>query len=95
MATIAPPNARQRRLLEALARGPVSRDEADRITPAPNGPHYIGTLRRRYRLALPCERIPCKTIDGESSWRGVYVPTAVDRRWIARILAVVETEGTA
>ena len=31
MPTIAPPSPRQRRLLEALARGPVSREDADRI----------------------------------------------------------------
>jgi len=50
MTTIAPPpSPRQRRLLEALARGPVSREDADRIAPASNGPHHIGTPRRGYR----------------------------------------------
>ncbi len=95
MATIAPPTPRQRRLLEALARGPVSRADADRIAPATNGPHFIGTLRRCYRLALPCERVPCVTVDGEPSWRGVYCPTAADRRRIARILATIDGEGAA
>lgn len=95
MATIAPPSPRQRRLLEALAHGPVSREDADRIAPAPNGPHFIGTLRRAYRLALPCERVPCLTIDGQPTTRGVYRPTAVDRRRIARVLATIDTEGAA
>lgn len=95
MATIAPLTPQQRCLLEALSRGPVSRGDADRIAPATNGPHFIGTLRRRYRLALPCELVPCVTIDGDPSRRGVYRPTSVDRRRIARILAATDTEGAA
>lgn len=95
MHTIAPPTPRQRRLLEALALGPVSREDADRIAPATNGPHFIGTLRRAYRLAIPCERIPCTTIDGDPSWCGLYVPTAADRRSIASILAAFNSEDVA
>ena len=66
-----------------------------RIAPAPNGPHFIGTLRRAYRLALPCARVPCLTIDGQPTTRGVYRPTAADRRRIARILAALDVEGAA
>ncbi|SDO19896.1 hypothetical protein SAMN04487957_104214 [Halomonas shengliensis] len=95
MPTIAPPSPRQRRLLEALARGPISREDADRIAPASNGPHHIGTLRRAYGLWLPCERVPCVTIDGEPTTRGVYRPTPADRRRIARILSAIDTEGAA
>lgn len=91
MSTIVNPNTRQRRLLEALARGPVTRQDADRIAPASNSPHFVGILRRCYLLTLPCVRVPCFPVDGGPSWFGQYTPTAADRRKIGLILDATAT----
>jgi hypothetical protein len=74
-----PPRAS--RLLRALlARGEgITREEADRLAPASNGPHYVGMLRRRLSIAIPCYRITHITSDGVVSWYGLYRLTRNDR----------------
>lgn len=72
---------RMKRLLLALLSHPegVTREQADRIAPASNGPHYVGQLRERLKLDIPCDRVNCTTRDGEASWYGVYSLTKEDR----------------
>lgn len=79
---------RMMRLALALLENPagVPREVADKIAPASNGPHYIGRLRSRLGLEIPCERVNCTTKDGEASWYGVYSLTPSDRRILLEAL---------
>ncbi|UYO75749.1 hypothetical protein M0220_06270 [Halomonas qinghailakensis] len=78
------------RLAAALAKGPVTRKQADRIAPASNGPHFIGVLRRKLEIDLDCDRVPFTTKDGEPSWYGRYMPTREER---AKLMAFVIEQG--
>ncbi|WP_404375979.1 hypothetical protein [Vreelandella aquamarina] len=78
------------RLAAALAKGPVTREQADRIAPASNGPHFIGVLRRKLEIDLDCDRVPFTTKDGEPSWYGRYTPTREER---AKLMAFVIEQG--
>lgn len=78
------------RLAAALVKGPVTREQADRIAPASNGPHYIGVLRRKLEIDLDCDRVPFTTKDGEPSWYGRYTPTREER---AKLMAFVIEQG--
>lgn len=78
------------RLAAALAKGPVTREQADRIAPASNGPHYVGVLRRKLDIDLDCDRVPFTTKDGEPSWYGRYTPTREER---AKLMAFVIEQG--
>lgn len=78
------------RLAAALAKGPVTREQADRIAPASNGPHFIGELRRKLEIDLDCDRVPFTTKDGEPSWYGRYTPTREER---AKLMAFVIEQG--
>lgn len=80
---------RMMRLALALLEYPagIPREVADKIAPASNGPHYIGQLRNRLGLEIPCERVGCTTKDGEASWFGVYSLTPSDRRKLREVLA--------
>lgn len=78
------------RLAAALAEGPVTREQADRIAPASNGPHYVGMLRRLLDIELKCDRIPRQTRDGEPSWYGRYTPTREERE---KLRALVIEQG--
>lgn len=78
------------RLAAALAKGPVTREQADRIAPASNAPHFIGVLRRKLEIDLDCDRVPFTTKDGESSWHGRYTPTREER---AKLRAFVIEQG--
>jgi len=77
------------RLALALLECPagISREVADEIAPASNGPHYIGRLRTRLGLEIPCERVNCTTKDGEASWYGLYSLTPSDRLKLRELLA--------
>lgn len=76
------------RLAATLAKGPVTREQTDRIAPASDGPHFIGALRRK----LDIDRIPFTTKDGEPSWYGRYTPTREER---AKLMAfVIEQRGS-
>lgn len=82
--TTLPP--RVERLARSLLKAPLSREQADRIAPASNGPHYIGLLRDRLQLEIPCDRVDFITRDGEASWYGVYRLTPKDRQKLLEIL---------
>lgn len=83
-------NPRLIRLADALAKGPVTREQVDRIAPASNGPHYVGVLRRKLEIDLDCDRVPFTTKDGEPSWYGRYTPTREER---AKLMAFVIEQG--
>ena len=79
---------RMMRLALALLERPagVPRELADKIAPASNGPHYIGKLRSRFDIEIPCDRVNCTTADGEASWYGLYILTPSDRRILLEAL---------
>lgn len=84
------PPRRCLRLLVALASGSVTREQADRIAPASNAPHYVGVLRHKFDMKIPCERVPFVTKDGVPSWYGRYHATPADREKIRELLASME-----
>jgi len=62
---------RHRRLVKALLRRPITREEADRIAKASNSPHWIMQLRR-HGLKISCERRQRVDADGEKVCPGTY-----------------------
>lgn len=64
-------NPREIRIVRALASGPKTREELDRIAGASNCPDAIAVLRRK-GLAIPARREPARDRDGETVYRGVY-----------------------
>ena len=62
---------RHRRLVKALLRRPITREEADRIAKASNAPHWIMELRRK-GLKISCERRPKLDADGAKVCPGIY-----------------------
>ncbi|MCD1651360.1 hypothetical protein K8090_07415 [Halomonas meridiana] len=78
------------RLAAALAKGPVTREQADRIAPASNGPHYVKELRRKLDIKIKCDMIPCIMKDGERTRYGRYTPTREER---AKLRAFVIEQG--
>lgn len=71
------------RLAKALLlRGSFSREEADRIGPASNSPHYMMLIRNRLNIVLECEKVEFVNSDGEKSWYGRYVASDEDKRVI-------------
>lgn len=83
-------NPRLIRLAAILAAGPITRDQADIIAPASNGPHYVRELRRKLGIELECDRVPFVTKDGAPSWYGRYTPTRKER---AQLQAFVIEQG--
>lgn len=77
------------RLMLALLNRPHTREECDRLAPASNSPHYVGVLRQRLKLELPCERVPFVTADGVESWYGRYHATPGDKAKIREVLAAI------
>lgn len=69
------------RLVSELISRPegITREQADRMAPASNGPHYVGLVRHRLNIEIPCLRIPHVTADGDASWHGLYRLTPADR----------------
>ncbi len=62
---------RHRRLVKALLRRPITREEADRIAKASNAPHWIMELRRQ-GLKITCERRQKLDADGAKVCPGIY-----------------------
>lgn len=83
------------RLVTAIVNGPVSREEADRIAPASNSPHYIGVARRALGVSLTCEHVPFTTLDGHKSWYGRYVASVEDQKIIRDYLDALEGSANA
>lgn len=77
-------NPREIRIICALASGPCSREQLDRIAGASNVPDAIAALRRR-GLEIPCDRSPTTDTDGETVYRGRYHFTLADRERTAGI----------
>lgn len=71
--------ARQRRLLLALQKGPLHREEADRITGASNSPEVVAQLRAR-GWNIPCEMVEHIDRDGKPGKHGLYSLSSTDRR---------------
>ncbi len=78
------------RLAAYSAEGLVTREQADRIAPASNGPHFIGELRRKLEIDLDCDCVPFTTKDGAPSWYGRYTPTQEE---CAKLRAFVIEQG--
>ncbi|MDN3559803.1 hypothetical protein [Vreelandella neptunia] len=78
------------RLMLALLSAPRTREECDKLAPSSNSPHYIGVLREKVKLKLPCEYIPFVTSDGIKSRYGRYYATSDDRAKIREYLHNVE-----
>lgn len=70
---------REHRIVSALLERPHSPRELMNIAPSNNPAQYILQLRNKLSLTIPCEHIPYKTIDSESSWFGIYSLTDADR----------------
>jgi hypothetical protein len=79
-------NPRHLRVIHALLRRPMPREQLDREAGASNGPDLVGELRSR-GLDLPCDRVACLDRDGREVRRGIYNLTQRDRIRIARWLA--------
>lgn len=80
-------NLRHLRVIAALLRRPLSRENLDTVAGCSNGPELVAELRRR-GLELPCKRINLVDRDGFICHPGVYFLTEADRRkvrqWQAR-----------
>ena len=72
-------NPREQRIIRALAAGPRTREELDRIAGASNVPDAIAALRRR-GLEIPACREPVTDRDGLTVYRGKYWLSESDRR---------------
>jgi hypothetical protein len=77
---------RHRRLLLALPSGPISREDADRIAGAGNGPDEVLQLRRRFALKVPCVRKGGRDRDGHRVEFGVHSLAESDRTPAARLV---------
>ena len=77
---------RERRILQALARGPLHREEVDRVSGASNGPYVIGRLRSK-GWTIPCEMVPHTDRDGRAGKHGVYHLDTTDRHRLNCLLA--------
>jgi len=76
-------NPRHLRVIHALLRRPMPREQLDQIAGASNGPDLVAELRRR-GLEVPCTRTKKKDGDLFDCWPGVYHFTQRDRICIAR-----------
>ena len=76
-------NPRHLRVIHALLRRPMPREQLDQIAGASNGPDLVAELRRR-GLEVPCTRTKKKDRDLFDCWPGVYHFTQRDRIRIAR-----------
>lgn len=75
------------RLLKALTQGPLTREQADRITGASNSPDYIRRLRKHFALEIRTERVDKLDRDGRHTRIGVYHLEG-DSVQLARLLLV-------
>lgn len=70
---------RETRVLYALAKGTLSREQVDQIAGASNGPEVIRRIRNR-GLEVPCTRLRKTDQDGKPCFPGYYRLTREDRR---------------
>jgi hypothetical protein len=73
---------RLQRLVSALEDRPHTIRELIDIVPTNNPAEYISHLREDFGLAIHCERVSFITVDGNTSWYGVYHLTDDDRAMI-------------
>lgn len=85
-------NPRHLRVLHALLRRPMPREQIDREAGCSNGPDLIAELRHR-GLSVPCDRAPVIDRDGRDVSRGIYNLTAGDRRKIRRWLVARDRDA--
>lgn len=82
-------NPRHLRVITALLRRPLPRENLDTVAGCSNGPELVAELRRR-GLDVPCKRINFVDRDGFICRPGVYFLTLADRRklhqWQARYI---------
>lgn len=78
-------NPRHLRVLDALMRRPLPREQLDRVAGASNGPDLVAELRRR-GLDLPCYRVPVLDRDNRLAHIGVYALTPMDVRLMNKTL---------
>jgi hypothetical protein len=78
-------NPRALRLLRALLKQPLTRESADTITGASNGPEEVRKLREQ-GLDLPCYRVGVHDMDGLWTYRGLYALSHRDKRQVSRAL---------
>ena len=79
-------NPRYLRVIHALLRRPMPREQLDQVAGCSNGPELVAELRR-LGLEVPCTRTKKKDRDLFDCWPGVYHVTQRDRTSIARWLA--------
>ncbi len=72
-------NPREIRIIRALAAGPRTREELDRVAGASNGPDAIAAMRRR-GLDIPSCREPSFDRDGQTVRRGRYRFSDADKQ---------------
>ena len=78
-------NPRALRLLRALLKQPLTRESADTVTGASNGPEEVRKLRER-GLELPCYRLGVHDRDNCWVYRGLYALSHRDRPQVAKAL---------
>lgn len=72
-------NPRHMRVILALLKRSMRREDVDRIAGCSNGPDLVSELRHR-GLEIPCTRIDAFDRDGRPCRPGVYSLTSTDRR---------------
>lgn len=89
---VSPTTPRESRVLRALIKGALFREQVDEIAGCSNGPDLISGLRRR-GLEIPCKRITTTDRDGRRCQPGIYRLTANDRAllsdWASEIRAPI------
>ena len=78
-------NPRHLRVLSALQKRPIRREDLDSIGGCSNGPELVAELRRR-GLELPCTRVEVIDRDGQKTRPGIYALTDKDRKKLNRWL---------
>lgn len=73
------PTPRHCRLLSALLKGPVPREQADKLTPASNAPHYVMELRS-VGIEIECTRRRFIDAEGFKRCPGTYHLTDEGRK---------------
>lgn len=84
-------NLSELRLLEVLRKGPISREQADKVNTASNSPTVVRRLREK-GLEVPCERVPFVKKDCRQSWYGRYRLTVNDLKLIRQFEAYVNRQ---
>ncbi len=82
------PDLRRCRLLSALLQGPVTREQADRLAPASNAPHYVMLLRLA-GVEIVCKRRTFVDAEGYRRCPGTYYLTPEGREAARLLLAGV------